>query len=324
MKVLYNLMNDRIFTSIFNDSKNKNVTARFLSDFLGLDYEYLKGNMKIKVRKRPIEIYSNPYVEFDLYVSLPDMVINVEANNRKRNEKSFAYAGKSYYENYDSKKEKVKKKVIQLNLNNYEKRGKEIEEVVPKDSVNAKYLQNFVIYEYFLPAIKELCYDEVDERTKKLISWSVILLEKDISKVEREVMKVLTKEDVPGFIEKMRKLCEEEKAEEFWENYHANVDNINHIIKTEKELSKKEGISEGKTIGKKEGLKEGKAAGLREGINKEREQIVKKMLNINLPIELIISSTGLTYEEISNIKNNVINEKIATVSDEKSNQVLVL
>ena len=223
-----------------------------------------------------------------------------------------------------TKKEKVKKKVIQLNLNNYEKRDKEIEEIVPKDSVNKKYLQNFVIYEYFLPAIKELCYDEADERTKKIISWSVILLEKDINKIESEVMKVLTKEDVPGFIEKMRKLCEEEKAEEFWENYHANVDNINHIIKTEKELSKKEGISEGKTIGKKEGLKEGKAAGLREGINKEREQIVKKMLNINLPIELIISSTGLTYEEISNIKNNVINEKIATVSDEKSNQVLVL
>ncbi len=323
--MLYNLMNDRIFTSIFNDSKNKNVTARFLSDFLSLDYEYLKDNMKIKVRKRPIEIYSNPYVEFDLYVSLPDMVINVEANNRKRNEKSFAYAGKSYYENYDSKKEKVKKKVIQLNLNNYEKRDKEIEEIIPKDSVNTKYLQNFVIYEYFLPAIKELCYDEADERTKKIISWSVILLEKDINKVEKEVMKVLTKEDVPGFIEKMRKLCEEEKADEFWENYHANVDNINHIIKTERQLGKKEG----KLIGKREGIKEGRAIGFEEGINRgisegktigKKEgysEIIKKMIKKDLSTDIIVSITGLSEKEILKIKEDIYNI-------EKNNEVLVL
>ena len=322
--MLYNMMNDRIFTSIFNDSKNKNVTARFLSDFIGIDYEYLRTNMKIKVRKRPIEIYSNPYVEFDLYVSLPNMVINVEANNRKRNEKSFAYAGKSYYEEYDTKKERVKKKVIQLNLNNYEKRDKEIEEIVPKDSMNTKYLQNFVIYEYFLPAIKELCYDEADERTKKIISWSVILVGKDINKIEKEVMNVLTKEDVPGFIEKMRKLCEEEKAEEFWENYHANVDNINHIIKTERQLGKKEGINEGKKLGKEEGISEGKAIGLREGINKERIGIIKNMLNEKLPIEKIMLYSGLSQKEVLNIKNSIINERIATVSDEKENEIFAI
>ena len=185
-------------------------------------------------------------------------------------------------------------------------------------------MQNFVIYEYFLPAIKELCYDEADERTKKIISWSVILLEKDISKVEREVMKVLTKEDVPGFIEKMRKLCEEEKAEEFWENYHANVDNINHIIKTERLLGKNEGISEGKTIGKKEGLKEGKAAGLREGINKERIGIIKNMLNEKLPIEKIMLYSGLSQKEVLNIKNSIINERIVTVSDEKENEIFAI
>ncbi len=215
-----------------------------------------------------------------------------------------------------TKKEKVKKKVIQLNLNNYEKRDKEIEEIVPKDSVNKKYLQNFVIYEYFLPAIKELCYDEADERTKKIISWSVILLEKDINKIESEVMKVLTKEDVPGFIEKMRKLCEEEKAEEFWENYHANVDNINHIIKTERQLGKKEGI----VVGEKKGIKKG----IKEGEEIKTYEIVRNMLNGKLPIEKIMLYSGLTEKQILNIKNNLINEELVTSVEKEKNVIIPL
>ena len=177
-------------------------------------------------------------------------------------------------------------------------------------------MQNFVIYEYFLPAIKELCYDEVDERTKKIISWSVILLEKDINKVEKEVMKVLTKEDVPGFIEKMRKLCEEEKAEEFWENYHANVDNINHIIKTERQLGKKEG----KLIGKREGIKEG----IKEGEEIKKYEIVRNMLNGKLPIEKIMLYSGLTEKQILNIKNNLINEELVTSVEKEKNVIIPL
>ena len=125
-------------------------------------------------------------------------------------------------------------------------------------------------------------------------------------------MKVLTKEDVPGFIEKMRKLCEEEKADEFWENYHANVDNINHIIKTERQLGKKEG----KLIGKREGIKEGEEI--------KTYEIVKNMLNGKLPIEKIMLYSGLTEKQILSIKNNLINEELVTSVEKEKNVIIPL
>jgi predicted transposase/invertase (TIGR01784 family) len=50
------------------------------------------------------------------------------------------------------------------------------------------------------------------------------------------------------------------------------------------------------------GVEEGKKQGIEEGSKEKQLEMAKKMLNKNEPIEKIIEFTGLTKEEIENIK----------------------
>ena len=75
---------------------------------------------------------------------------------------------------------------------------------------------------------------------------------------------------------------------------------------------KEQGIKEGMEKGKEQGIKEGKEQGIKEGMEKGKEQgkkeekigIAKNLLSINLPLEQIAVATGLSVDEIKNIKSN--------------------
>jgi predicted transposase YdaD len=60
----------------------------------------------------------------------------------------------------------------------------------------------------------------------------------------------------------------------------------------------REGIKEGRKEGRKEGIKEGRKEGIKEG-RKEREKEIARSLKGKVPVDIIISSTGLTAEEIA-------------------------
>ncbi len=68
-------------------------------------------------------------------------------------------------------------------------------------------------------------------------------------------------------------------------------------LKEGKKIGLERGIKKGKKEGKKEGLKEGKQIGLEKGIEKVAKQLKKN----GASLELIISSTGLSKEEIENL-----------------------
>ena len=52
-------------------------------------------------------------------------------------------------------------------------------------------------------------------------------------------------------------------------------------------------------------LSEARENGINDGISKEKVSIAKNMLNKNISIEDISDITGLSVEEIENIKNNM-------------------
>lgn len=61
------------------------------------------------------------------------------------------------------------------------------------------------------------------------------------------------------------------------------------------------GYDKGKQEGLKQGVKKGIEQGIKQGIEKEKIEIVKKMKQENIDIQIIINVTGLTEEEIKNI-----------------------
>ena len=64
----------------------------------------------------------------------------------------------------------------------------------------------------------------------------------------------------------------------------------------------KKGLREGKEEGLREGLKEGKEEGLREGENKKAIEMAKKMLTKGFEIVDIVECSGLSIEEIEELK----------------------
>jgi len=65
---------------------------------------------------------------------------------------------------------------------------------------------------------------------------------------------------------------------------------------------REEGLEMGIKEGIKEGRKEGRKEGIKEGRNEEKINIAKKMLELNLDIEIIINTTGLSKETIEKLK----------------------
>lgn len=63
---------------------------------------------------------------------------------------------------------------------------------------------------------------------------------------------------------------------------------------------KEQGIKEGMEKGKEQGIKEGKEQGIKE----EKIGIAKNLLSIKLPLEQIAVATGLSIDEIKNLKSN--------------------
>jgi len=65
---------------------------------------------------------------------------------------------------------------------------------------------------------------------------------------------------------------------------------------------KAEGFSQGKAEGREEGKAEGISEGISEGKIENKKEIAKNMLSKAMEVELISEITGLSIEEIKNLK----------------------
>lgn len=77
---------------------------------------------------------------------------------------------------------------------------------------------------------------------------------------------------------------------------------IKNSLDTAMEQGFEKGREEGHKVGRAEGRAEGRKEGRAEGINSQRLDTARSMLKDGLPIDKIIRYTGLSQEEISNLK----------------------
>ena len=64
---------------------------------------------------------------------------------------------------------------------------------------------------------------------------------------------------------------------------------------------RKQALKEGEKKGISKGMKQGLKQGLKQGTNQRNIEIAKNLLQNNIPVEIIVSSTGLTKEEIEKL-----------------------
>ena len=279
--------NDKVFKNLANDLHTRRYFAKLISLVTGIDYDYLVHNMKLSSNNTQEGSVFEHFNEQDVIVTLDNMRINVEMSIDNKDENiiknqttAFKLAGNSYKSGEVYKKTHI---FYQICIENYDLYHNDllITEVnlVDVSSGNYEIVNNF--YKEFhvnLNNLSKECYN-VDERDKyfKLLTLNrtsdLKVLSKGDEIMEDAVKKIVSLSNDPNFISELEK----QQIEEYARNY---------ALEKAEERGKQAGIYEGKKI----------------GIDERNIEIAKKMLNDNVDISFISKYSGLSIDEINNLK----------------------
>ena len=147
-------------------------------------------------------------------------------------------------------------------------------------SENGKlFVKNFIIYEINMDYYNKLWYSKNEDEIKK----NLYLIMLDLDKKELENM----------------------PKDKIVDKYITNVTIVNDNPEFQKYMSEEEDKKKIQNSLLSEAKETGYTSGINDGISKEKVSIAKNMLNKNISIEDISDITGLSIEEIENIKNNM-------------------
>ncbi len=274
---------DFMFTSIFNKEENIDILENFLSCYLEIPLEEIKGNLKLIKRNLEIKEKLDSKKEIDLLLNYKGKKINIELSNKYSSkaliDRNIVYACnihsrqlKSGDKNYSDIKE-----TIQINLNNFSCNERDIKEEYYLTTyygkiISKKFRIDFVDIEMGC----KMWYPNINN---KLSRWCKVITARN----EEELREVLG-EDLMEDTSKTKLVGEINK-----------LSSDNEYVELYTELSREE-------LEKNTLMIEAEEKGIEKGIEIEKINIAKGMLNENIDIDIISKITGLSIDEIKNIK----------------------
>ena len=281
MAEFYTCRNDRAFKEVFLNPNNSDLLKALLEFILKIKIdkleikktELLSGNVNIKDKRvdaivhtgnKKIEIEINSQNKDYLHTRSTAYICNIYQSN--------ASVGDTYNEDTD---------IIQVNLT--WGLGRNNDEMKIYKIMNEKgelYVKNFIIYEINMDYYEKIWYSKNEEEIKK--NQYMIMLDLD-----KKELKNMPKDKIV-------------------DKYITNVTIVNDDPEFQKYMSEEEDkrkiqnslLSEAKEEGISQGISQGYTSGINDGIN----QTAKNLLSMNMTLEDISKATGLTVEEIKNLK----------------------
>ena len=283
MATFYTCRNDRAFKEVFLNPNNSDLLKALLEFILKIKIdkleikktELLSGNVNIKDKRvdaivhtgnKKIEIEINSQNKDYLHTRSTAYICNIYQSN--------ASVGDTYNEDTD---------IIQVNLT--WGLGRNNEEMKIFKIMNEKgelYVKNFIIYEINMDYYDKIWYSKNEDEIKK--NQYMIMLDLD-----KKELKSMPKDKIV-------------------DKYITNVTIVNDDPEFQKYMSEEEDkkkiqnslLSEAKEEGISQGIEQGYTSGINDGI----KQTAKNMLNKNMPLEDISDITGLSIEEINELRKN--------------------
>ena len=280
----YTCKSDRAFKEVFlkkNDSEPLQALLELILE-IKIDYleikktELLSGNVNIKDKRVDAVVYAG------------NKKIDIEINSQDKDyvkPRNTAYICNMYQshtlvgELYDEKTDIV---LVNLTWGLGSKESKKTKYMIMSED-GKQYVKNFIIYEINMDYFDKLWYSKNEEEIKK----NMYLIMLNLDKKELEAMP-------------------KDKRDKIVDKYITNVTIVNDNPEFQKYMSEEEDkrkiqnslISEAKNEGYTSGVNDG----ISQGIFEEKVNIAKNMLKKNVSMEDISDITGLSIEEIKNIK----------------------
>ena len=293
---------DIIFRNIFGKEGNEAILEDFLEGIMGekVKVKKLQSNEELSVEN----IYQKRAI-VDIKTELEDnRIIDIEMQNEEHyyyNKRVLYYLGKIITGQVKSGERYADiKEVIIINILNY--KLPDIPEYMTKCRITNEsnyYMKEATIYYIQLPRFLEerklldpnRKYEDIIK--SKLDEWCVFLCDENKGVRNMAVKTNLSLEEAVKQYEELS--ARPEVVEIAFRRQMAESDR-----KSNEEYMRQAGIEEGKIAGRAEGIAEGRI----EGMIKSKAEIAKKMLEQKINIQLIIQITGLTKEELEELKEN--------------------
>ena len=294
---------DFMFTTIFNKEENIDILENFISCYLEIPLNKVKGNLKLIKRKLDINNKNESSNEVDLIFTYEDKTINIELSNERKStgiiERNIVYASKIHSKQlrYGEKNYNKIHETIQINLNNFRCNKDDIKEVYylrnEKGNVLSKKLRIDMVD---IVKGSEICYPNSNN---KLSRWCKVFISKNDNELKTLLGDdLMEKESSNKLVEEINTLSSDDEYVELYTKLSRKEMEYNTYIYEAKE----EGYNSGFQLGHQSGLEEGRKVGIEQGIEQEKNYIAKSMLKENIDVNTISRCTGLTIDEINNMK----------------------
>ena len=265
---------DPIFKSLMIN--NKKYLADIISGITGINKTEVLKNIVYKNSEYPVGNYEEKRKTSDLIVEIKKNIINIEMNR-------FYYKGLTYRnESYLAKMRTVYSdegnKFIQINIDDFNKS----EEIITKfEMLSKKTFEtdgSMEKYRVNLALIEEKYYNGLE-----------------LTKLEKELFMLR--------IKSKKILNEISMGDDLMEEVNKELNSLSDdkIIQMEYDYDEKLRY-EATQVGLEQGLEQGIEQGIEQGSKQKSIEIAKKMLDKNMPIEDISDITGLSIEEIENLR----------------------
>ena len=278
MATFYTCKNDRAFKEVFLKPDNSDLLKALLEFILKIKIdkleikktELLSGNVNIKDKR------------VDAIVHTGNKKIEIEINSQYEkylNPRNMAYICNTYQSHTLVGKEyNQQTDIVQVNLT--WGLGAE-EDVMTKYMImseNGKlFVKNFIIYEINMDYYNKLWYSKNEDEIKK----NLYMIMLDLDKKELENM----------------------PKDKIVDKYITNVTIVNDDPEFQKYMSEEEDKKKIQNSLLSEARENGINDGISKGVSKEKVNIAKNLLSMNMSLEDISKATGLSVEEISKLKN---------------------
>ena len=276
------MMSDEVFKSVLQDRSCEDYLVDIIEGITMINKDYIKRNLVFKNSELTKEEIEEKGKITDLLIELQGNIINLEMNKYYYDglfNKNDRYVTK-LKEGMITKKEKFakEKKVIQINFNNFDMFDERI--IIKFKMMDPE--RHLIRSEYMKVTDTEIYYINLKRVRQKYYNKEEL---RKISKGCREMESVA---------KKISKLSKEEEMQGIY-------------LKEEQEAFIRDQIrayamTDGYNDGMEKGLKEGHKEGKHEGIIESKKEIAINMLNKNMDIKTISDVTGLSENEITNLK----------------------
>ena len=291
------ILSDTMLKAMFQNENRIKYSAKFLSYFIDVEYEDILNNICLAKNELDKNVENDKGERCDYVALLSDTSLNIEVNNNSSLEvleRNMEYAHRLYSKKIKRGEENYQyTQVIQFNLNNFAFKGNDkivdIYTVTNDDNIG---LSNKLIFvQIYVPNLRKKWYTKGMKSLSEEEKYILALVEMDLDKLND-----LGGENIMDeYVKEAEEVSFEEGVGEAYDKEWALRDQ-----------GYRDGLSQGKAEGKAEGFSQGKAEGKIEGFSQgkveSKKEIAKNLLKNKVDISIIVSSTGLSEEEINSLK----------------------